>query len=302
LAVKPAPRSIVKPFLRWAGGKQWLARTLLPLVPNNGGTYYEPFLGGGSLFFALQPKKAVLGDVNGRLIETYKVVRDHPDELIHILSEWENDERTFYAIRASAFEDEPSRAAQVIYLNKTCWNGLYRVNRQGAFNVPFGYNGRTVFSPENLLEASAALQNASIVNGDFDQLLGTAIAGDFVYLDPPYTVLHSRNGFRQYNEKLFSWQDQVRLASTAQVLARLGCLVVVSNADNGGVVALYDGFFRQTLTRHSILSADPRARRKTDEALLVSSDQLLLAELEAERITANEHEHGHLGSGVSPSG
>ena len=292
----------MKPFLRWAGGKQWLSHTLLRLVPGNDCTYYEPFVGGGSLFFARRPTRAVLGDINGRLTETYQVVRDLPHELIAILSHWENDESTYYTVRPTEFEDAVSRAAQVIYLNKTCWNGLYRVNRQGKFNVPFGYNGRTVFSPEHLLEASAVLQSASIVNGDFEQVLDTAIAGDFVYLDPPYTVLHSRNGFRQYNEKLFSWQDQVRLASTARELARRGCFVVVSNADNEGVVALYDGFFRQTLTRHSILSADPRARRKTDEALLVSSDQLLLAEFEAERITANEHEHGHLGSGVSPSG
>ena len=110
----------MKPFLRWAGGKQWLARTLLALVPDNDGTYYEPFLGGGSLFFALRPKRAVLGDINGRLTETYQVVRDFPHELITILSHWVNDDSTYYAVRPTEFEDALSRAAQVIYLNKTC--------------------------------------------------------------------------------------------------------------------------------------------------------------------------------------
>jgi DNA adenine methylase len=138
----------IKPFLRWAGGKQWLAPRLAGIVPQEGFTYYEPFLGGGSLFFVVRPQKAVLGDVNERLIEAYQALRDNPNELISILSMWKNDEETYYKIRSTDFSDRTWSAAQLIYLNKTCWNGLYRVNREGKFNVPFGFNNRKVFDIE----------------------------------------------------------------------------------------------------------------------------------------------------------
>jgi DNA adenine methylase len=277
--MRSATTTNVKPFLRWAGGKQWLAHRLARLIPEHNHTYYEPFLGGGSLFFAARPKRAILGDINERLIETYQVLRDRPKDLIPVLSQWENDEKTYYKVRAAEYADNIWRAAQFIYLNKTCWNGLYRVNRQGHFNVPFGYNNRRVFDKTHLLEASEVLQNAKLIYCDFQQLLKMATAGDFVYLDPPYTVLHSRNGFRRYNEKLFSWQDQVRLARTARELAHRGCLVVVSNADNEDVLSLYPDFFHQKVSRHSVLAADPKWRRKTGEALLVSSEQFLLRQV-----------------------
>lgn len=262
----------VKPFLRWAGGKQWLARRLAGLIPNRDCTYYEPFLGGGSLFFAGRPSKAILGDTNERLVEAYRVLRDHARDLVEVLSQWQNDEETYYDVRASEYESSVWRAAQFIYLNKTCWNGLYRVNRQGKFNVPFGHNNRRVFDRTHLLKVAEILQNAKVVCCDFEQLVETAASGDFAYLDPPYTVLHSRNGFRQYNEKLFSWQDQVRLARVARELAGRGCLVVVSNADNREVLDLYPDFLYQRVSRHSVLAANPRWRRRTNEALLVSSD------------------------------
>lgn len=266
----------VKPFLRWAGGKQWLAPRLAKLIPEYNHTYYEPFLGGGSLFFVARPMRAILGDINEQLIGTYLVLRDQPKDLVFILSQWENDEETYYKVRAAEYKDNLWRAAQFIYLNKTCWNGLYRVNQQGKFNVPFGYNKRRVFDETHLLNLSEALQNAEIVCCDFQQLLKTATAGDFIYLDPPYTVLHSRNGFRQYNEELFSWQDQVRLSRTARELAHRGCFVVISNANNEEVLKLYPDFIHQRFSRHSVLAADPKWRRKTDEALFISSDQLLL--------------------------
>jgi len=269
----------VKPFLRWAGGKQWLASKLSKLISTQDHTYYEPFLGGGSLFFAARPKKAILGDTNERLIETYRVLRDRWKDLIPILSYWNNEKETYYKVRAVEFKDEVWRASQFIYLNKTCWNGLYRVNQEGNFNVPFGYNGRKVFDEGNLSEASELLQNAKIICSDFQKLLETATAGDFIYLDPPYIVLHAQNGFRRYNEKLFSWQDQIRLAQLARELVLRGCLVMVSNADNKAVLSLYPDFHYLMLSRHSILAADPKWRRKTQEALLISSNQLPVFEI-----------------------
>jgi DNA adenine methylase len=265
-----------RPFLKWAGGKQWLAARLVGLMPHQQCTYYEPFLGGGSLFFAARPRKAVLGDINQRLVETYQAVRDCVDDVIPILSRWGNDEETYYKVRATQFQDALWRAAQFIYLNKTCWNGLYRVNRQGEFNVPFGYNGRKVFDEAGLHEASELLQNAAIACCDFPQLLTTATAGDFVYLDPPYTVMHSPNGFRHYNERLFCWQDQIRLARTAGEVARRGCLVVVSNADSEEIRALYPEFSYQGVSRHSVLAADAKRRRPIGEAVFSSSGPLWL--------------------------
>ena len=123
----------IKPFLRWAGGKQWLTGRLLGKFPDHEFTYYEPFLGGGSLFFAALPKKALLGDINEQLIQTYCVLRDHPIDLISVLCKWENDKETYYKVRSSNFVNIIWKAAQFIYLNKTCWNGLYRVNQEGKF-------------------------------------------------------------------------------------------------------------------------------------------------------------------------
>lgn len=282
-------RTSIKPFLRWAGGKQWLAQRLAGVMPKDNRTYYEPFLGGGSLFFAARPKRAVLGDTNERLINTFRVLRDQPRDLIRILSQWSNDRDTYYAVRSTNGHDEVWNAAQFIYLNKTCWNGLHRVNKQGQFNVPFGNHDRNVFDEAHLLTVSQALQAAELRCCDFQDMLQSAEQNAFVYMDPPYTVLHSQNGFRQYNEKIFSWHDQIRLARVAHDLADRGCIVVISNADNAEVLDLYPEFHYQRVSRHSILAANPKYRRKTQEALLVSSACLLLSSLDsAERSSCSE--------------
>ena len=265
----------VKPFLRWAGGKQWIADRLSKLIASGTGTYFEPFLGGGSLYFAAQPKQAVLSDLNQRLIETYQLLRDAPFEVIRVLDGWKNDEKTYYKVRQITFEDLVPRAAQFIYLNKTCWNGLYRVNRLGKFNVPFGHHGREVFDVQHLLDVSKTLKNADIYCADFDQVISHAKEGDFVYLDPPYTSLHGNNGFRQYNESLFSWRDQQRLGRTAVSLADRGCTILVSNADHKEILGLYPGFSHRRVYRHSILAARSKFRRPTSE-LLIASDRTLL--------------------------
>ena len=265
----------VKPFLRWAGGKQWISNRLSKLIFPAHGTYYEPFLGGGSLYFAAQPPRAILSDVNQRLIETYTRLRDTPLELIDILAMWANNEHTYYKVRQMDFDDAIARAAQFIYLNRTCWNGLYRVNKQGKFNVPFGHHGRTVFDPQHLIAVSQSLKKAELYQADFNQILKRAREGDFIYLDPPYTSLHGSNGFRQYNERLFSWHDQQRLGRTATRLAERGCKVVVSNADHEPVVELYPGFSYTRVPRHSILAARSEFRRVTSELVLASDPTTL---------------------------
>jgi len=265
----------VKPFLRWAGGKQWISRRIAKLIPADIGTYFEPFLGGGSLYFSASPTRAILSDVNLRLIEAYKALRDQPIEVISILKKWRNDKCTYYVVRDKDFGDLTSRAAQLIYLNRTCWNGLFRVNRRGKFNVPFGNHGRAVYSARHLLDVSRSLQGAKLRHGDFELTMNQAKQGDFVYLDPPYTSLHQKNSFRQYNEHLFNWNDQERLAHSALKLAELGCHVLVSNADHHSIVDLYPGFSVQKLERHSVLAASARFRRVTTELLIASDPNML---------------------------
>ena len=243
----------VKPFLRWAGGKQWLSRHLSTLLGNCTGTYFEPFLGGASVYFSALPQNAVLSDLNARLIETYQQLKTMPDQIISLLDHWNNDEETYYEVRNLDSTDTVCRAAQFIFLNRTCWNGLYRVNRQGTFNVPFGHHGRTVFDPQHLLDASQALQNAELHHADFDEVLEQAQKADYVYLDPPYTTPLHPNGFRQYNESDFTWHDQVRLARTAESLSK----------------------------RYSILAASSKYRRPTTE-LLIASDASLLPFIDLE--------------------
>lgn len=260
----------LKPFLRWAGGKQWLTDKLLSLVPSDIGVYHEPFLGGASFFFALKPENAILSDANRQLIETYQAVRNNPKAVIKHLRKWQNERETYYRIRASKFTKKAERAAQFIYLNKTCWNGLYRVNKKGEFNVPFSNNGREIFQYNHLIDIASSLRKAKLIWGDFEESVSTANQGDLIYLDPPYTVSHSNNGFRQYNEELFSWEDQRRLAKVAQNLVKNGCFVLVSNAYHLPILEMYKDFQVLELTRHSILAASSDRHKKITEVLLLS--------------------------------
>ena len=248
------------------------------MVPIDIGSYYEPFLGGGSLFFALRPNRGVLSDLNDRLVETYLSLRDDPLDVITALKQWDNDEATYYRVRSSEFKDRIYRSAQLIYLNKTCWNGLYRVNRSGKFNVPFGYHQRQVFNVDHLLDISTALQTAQLRQGDFRTVVKDAKQGDFIYFDPPYTTRHSRNGFLQYNRNLFSWEDQERLGHTAVELAERGCHVVITNASYDPILSLYPGFRYETVLRSSVLAANPEHRHMTTEFLIYSPHILVTAD------------------------
>ena len=269
-----------KPILRWAGGKQWIAAKLAKSLPAYIGTYYEPFFGGGALFFAARPKRAVLSDINSRLIEAYQVIRSKPQEFLRILKQWPNERDTYYRIRSREYSSRVCRAAQFVYLNRTCWNGLYRVNKNGYFNVPFGNHGRTVCDPDHLIEVSAALRAAEVECRDFARVLTRAGEGDFAYLDPPYVSPESDNGFKRYNERVFSWQDQQRLGRVAVELAERGCVVLVSNASCDEVVKLYPGFSHLAVSRHSVLAAHPAHRQVTSE-LLFASDPGMLRTIQA---------------------
>jgi len=260
-----------QPFLKWPGGKRWLWGTLQPLLPSRFNRYFEPFLGGGAIFFALHPRRAILSDINQELINAYTQIRDNVDGVIKSLSKLAINRRTYHRIRNLNPNDNIEKAVRVIYLSKTAFNGMYRVNRQGLFNVPFaGQQHRRLFEVEALTTASALLQGRELRVRDFAESLAATRAGDLVYCDPPYTVLHDNNGFLRYNESLFSWADQKRLAEMAKVAARRGARVIVSNARTDHVRALYPGFDALTVYRPSCVSARSDSRRRVSEFLFVS--------------------------------
>lgn len=233
-----------RPILKWAGGKQQLLPELLARVPASYGRYIEPFVGGGALFFALAPERAVIADANPELINLYRCVADDVDAVIAALAPMRVSEDAFYAERALRFEDLPPvrAAARTLYLNKTCYNGLYRVNRSGAFNVPFGRHASPpkVCDPARLRAAARVLARAEIVCGDYRTVLAEhARAGDFVFLDPPYLPISANADFKRYTATQFREADHEDMAPVVEDLAARGCTVVLTNANHPRLHALY---------------------------------------------------------------
>lgn len=234
----------------------------------------EPFLGSGALYFRLSPRNALLSDLNPELIGTYQAVRDQPDEVLSLLDDHQRKHSSdhYYAVRAASPSGSTERAARFIYLNRTCWNGLYRVNRQGQFNVPIGTKTKVSFEMDHLLALARLLASADIRSGDFEQYIDHAREGDLVFLDPPYTANHNMNGFLKYNEKIFSWSDQIRLRDAAMRAANRGAYIVITNADHHSVRELYAGPFRyEGVGRASVLAGKAVARRRTTEALFTAN-------------------------------
>jgi DNA adenine methylase len=238
------------------------------LVPTDVGRYHEPFLGGGALFFALRPAQAVLADRNADLINCYLQVRDNPRGVIRCLSKLENSEECYYRIRGTVPGGRAGRAARVIYLTTLSFNGIFRVNQKGEFNVPYGRKTHLQpCDPGRIEAAGVALSSARLVVDDFEKSAATAREGDVVYLDPPYTVAHGNNGFLKYNARIFSWDDQVRLSRLAAKLAARGCKVIVSNADHVSIRRLYPSFECQRVVRPSVIAASAIFRRRITECI-----------------------------------
>ncbi|MEV7135738.1 Dam family site-specific DNA-(adenine-N6)-methyltransferase [Arthrobacter sp. NPDC093128] len=274
---------IATPFLRWAGSKRWLLPSLREMIPSDFGTYYEPFLGSGAVFFQVADgHSANLSDAIAPLISCYETVRDEPETVATLASGWKTDADTYYSVRAADFSDDPIRAAaRFIYLNKLCFNGLYRENQSGKFNVPYGRPK----SP-NVADASQLLAVANRLTAgvqlkvcDFEVALSTCGAGDLVYLDPPYVSGHRSNGFVDYNAKIFSWDDQRRLASVFRELDSRGVFVIQSNADHPSVRELYEGYEFRTASRYSSMAAKADKRGKSNELLILSGSLLVGGQL-----------------------
>jgi DNA adenine methylase len=256
------------PLLKWAGGKRLLLKHLRPLVPATYKTYYEPFLGGAALFFAIRPVEAVLSDTNPDLIECYLQLKNAPAEVIRALKWMQNDEESYYRIRKKKYRSDATKAARFIYLTKLSFNGLYRVNLRGEFNVPYGQKVHmSLCETGKIRAASSALQRAQIRCSDFEKATKQAKCDDFVYMDPPYTAAHSNNGFLKYNATIFSWKDQIRLSECAMRLADRGCRVVVSNASHDSVRELYREFRTVDVSRPSVIAASSAHRKEIIECI-----------------------------------
>jgi len=257
-----------EPLLKWAGGKRRLLPLIVPHVSKTEGRFYEPFFGGGALFFSLQPKSALLSDSNPELINAYVQVRDNLPGVIRSLRAMPNTKTDYYRIRESRPRTPAGRAARLIYLCTLSFNGIYRQNLEGEFNVPYG--GKVHVKPCNLTklaETSKALKGRKIEALDFEDAVSSAKAGDVVFFDPPYTVAHGNNGFIKYNARIFSWADQIRLSKVASHLKKIGVNAIVSNADHISIRELYSEFKAIDIDRHSVMAASRDFRRPVRECL-----------------------------------
>jgi DNA adenine methylase len=283
-----------RPFLRWAGSKRRLLKHLIPFIPPSWNKYYEPFLGGGSLFFFLGPAKAEISDASAALIETYRGVRRDPEAVLELLNPLRPDKVTFDLMRSRPARSASEAAAKFIFLNKACWNGLYRVNSKGIFNVPYGWPRSDFLIDEvNFLRCAEQLRKRSISirHQDFEKIDERVAQGDFVFLDPPYITSHNMNGFADWNESLFSWRDQIRLASMARRMVKRGANVLVTNADHIEIRELYNGFAQTTFERSSTLAGDLKYRKTTSEAIFF--DGPAYADMSAQAVCSKRNHHGN---------
>lgn len=250
------------PPLKWAGGKRWFVARHMDLLPTSFNRYIEPFLGSGAVFFALSPRESILSDVNEELINVYRVIRDEPARLERALERHAaaHSADYYYRIRDSRPRSEVSRAARTLYLNRTCWNGLYRVNREGRFNVPIGTKSSVILDSDDFSATSKILKGAEILATDFEEVLSLAGDGDFAFVDPPYTVAHNNNGFVKYNQNLFGWSDQVRLRASIGDAVKRGASVLVTNAAHQSIYDLYSPYERLRLSRAGVIAGDKNAR------------------------------------------
>lgn len=265
-------RTAAQPFLRWPGGKRWLLEALPELFDTATQRLLDPFLGGGAFIFNLNYKRAVAGDINSELVTTFEAVRVAPEEVWQLLQRHatEHSREHYAAQRARRPSGAAQTAARFIYLNQTSFNGLHRVNKNGRFNVPMG-DRKVRTTLDQLLEVSRRLSHVELVCADFQMICRKAGLGDLLILDPPYTVKHDQNGFVRYNENIFSWADQERLAAEARLARARGAKVVVTNANHKSVIDLYPvaEFTRVTARRASRVSARTTGRSECTEVVFV---------------------------------
>lgn len=263
-----------RPFLKWAGGKGRLIAQYEPYFPQPFRSYYEPFLGGGAIFFHLRPDHAVLSDINPELVNVYTCIRDQVNEVLKYLERHarQHSHDYYYHMRALHPSTSAERAARLIYLNRTCFNGLYRENANGQFNVPMGRYKKPKICDGVLLQAvSQVLQGVQIYQQPFEAILNVAeSAQDFVYFDPPYHPISATSDFTAYSRGAFAAKDQQKLAQVFAELAQRGVRVMLSNSDCSFIRELYQDFQIHTIQAARAINSNPQKRGKITEVLVTS--------------------------------
>jgi len=278
-------RSIVdvpKPFVKWAGGKRQLISQMDQYFPKDYNKYIEPFVGGGAIFFYLLPKKAVLIDNNKELINVYKIIKNNVRDLIESLKNHENKEEYYYKIRKMDRNPEifnnlsdVEKASRTIYLNRCCYNGLYRVNNNGQFNTPFGrYKNPTFCDEKNLIAVHEALKGVQLINNSFEKCLDLAEKGDLVYFDPPYYPLSKTANFTSYTRDNFGKEEQIKLHDVFCRLNEKGCKVILSNSYNEFILDLYKDFNLNVLQAKRAINSIASKRGLIKEVLITNKDFL----------------------------
>ncbi|MDQ3295246.1 MAG: DNA adenine methylase [Myxococcota bacterium] len=273
----PLPAPVASPVIKWVGGKTKLLPELLARLPDRFGRYYEPFAGGAALFFRVAPSRAVLADSNADLINLYSAIAEDHAAVVRRLQHHRtaHSEAHYYEMRERWNQQRPSwnaaeRAAAFIYLNKTCFNGLWRVNRSGAFNVPIGrYIDPPICVPEALRAAHEVLARAELRCGDYKTAVSTATRGDFLYFDPPYDPLTPTASFTSYTANVFGPDQQRELAETARTLVSRGCKVMLSNSDTPFIRTLYKGFQIDRVKCSRAINSNAAKRGDVDEVIVV---------------------------------
>jgi DNA adenine methylase len=261
-----------KPFLRWAGGKKWLLKELDKFVNiKDYNFYHEPFVGGGAVYFHLLPNKAIISDSNKELISTYQIIKDNPLNVIKHIKSFERSKEFYYFIRNQKYTNAVEEAARFIYLNQMSFNGLYRVNSNGDYNVPYGYREKFQFDYENLLQVSELLKNSQIKHQDFKESIANIKENDLVFLDPPYTVTHNSNGFIHYNKKLFSLEDQYNLSDTIKTIKNIGAYYILTNAAHQTIRDIFNnGDKMYEIDRASLIGGKNAKRGNYAELILTN--------------------------------
>lgn len=262
-----------KPFLRWAGGKTWLIKQISEIIEiGSFNQYHEPFIGGGAMFFHLNPNNiSFLNDFNSELIDTYQCIKEDVAGVIDELKKFENTKECYYKVREASFKSPIERTARFIFLNQTSFNGIYRVNLKGEYNVPYGYRKKDFLDSETLILASECLQKAVFSKVDFFSSINNVKENDLVFLDPPYTITHNNNGFFKYNAKLFTEEDQYRLSEMIDEIKRKNAYYILTNAAHEKVKQIFDKKDSMLELKRASLIGGKNAKRTKYAELIVTN-------------------------------
>jgi len=263
----------IKPFIRWAGGKSWLIKQLPKILGDfKINRYHEPFVGGGAVFLSLETRKrCYISDINIELINTYKAIKSYPEEVINAYTKLKNSEEQYYIIRNKKPRNEINKAARFIYLNQTSYNGLFRVNKQGGYNVPYGFRENMTYDAQRIINTSIKLTNTNISQGDFTVNKDRIKEGDLVFLDPPYTVSQYKNGFIEYNQKLFSLDEQHRLSTFIDFIKEKNAYYILTNSANDEIREIFNKGDRVIeLNRHSLIGGKNAKREVITELVFTN--------------------------------